>query len=237
MHKVLLEICVDNIASAIAAKEGGADRLEVCASLATGGTTPSHGFIEQCAAETDLPLMVMIRPHDGDFVYSDADVSVMLSDIAIAKALSVQGVVFGALKSSGEIDAERIQRLVAAARPMEVTFHRAFDVCADSLGSLELLIELGVDRLLTSGQAATAEEGSELIRTLVDKSQGRIAIVAGAAVNVSNAAAIVRATGVRELHASASQASARPRTSNVSFGADHRVTSAAIVRDLKTAVS
>ena len=202
---MLVEICIDRFESARAARLGGADRVEVCAALEVGGLTPGLGLVERCVKLGDLGVMVMIRPHAGGFDYRDDDWHTMLRDLAAVKQLGVQGVVFGALTSEGQIDRRRCEQFLAAARPLEVTFHRAFDLTADPLAALEDLIDLGVDRILTSGQAPTAWEGRALIRRLVDRAENRISIMPGAGVNPTNVADLVRATEVVEVHGSASQ--------------------------------
>lgn len=201
---VLLEICIDSIESAVAAKQGGADRLEVCSALAVGGLTPSLGLVQQCVAETQLPVMMMIRPHEGGFYYQDKVIETMIRDIAIARSLGIEGIVLGALTKDGEIHQQHCQRLKQAAGSIKVTFHRAFDLVANPISSLDQIIELGFDRLLTSGQAATAADGTKLIRQLQERANGQITIMAGAGINPKNAKPIVAGTGVCELHASAS---------------------------------
>lgn len=237
LSPVTLEVCVDSLASAQAAKDGGATRLELCANLSAGGTTPSAGLIELVRQQVNLPLHVLVRPRAGDFVYSHDELAVMERDIAVARALGADGVVIGVLTAAGAVDVDRTRRLVSAARPLSVTFHRAFDLTADPLTALEDIIACGADRLLTSGQAATAHEGRELIAELVRRADGRLAIMPGAGVNEANAAAIVAATSVTELHASARVAVAethvgRPRVSMGTAGRPEeirQVTSAAKV--------
>lgn len=228
-----LEICIDCIESALAAETGGADRIEICGSLAAGGTTPSVGLVQQCLQRCQLPSVVMIRPHDGGFVYSEDDMSTMLNDIAAMKKLGVQGLVLGALTAEGNIDVRTMQRLIEAAGSMQVTFHRAFDMVRDPLRAMDEIIGLGVDRLLTSGQKTRAEEGVSLIQQLVVRADGRLSVMAGAGVNASNVRRIIEVTEVTEIHASASIS----RTSDfalqeVRFGDDSRVTSVNHVREL-----
>ena len=231
--EVLLEICVDSIESAVAAKEGGADRLEVCSSLTGGGTTPSFGLVKQCVEDIQLPVMMMIRPHEGGFVYRENDLKTMLADIEIAKSLEVFGVVFGALTKERQVHLAQCRRLLAAAHPLKTTFHRAFDIVADPIKSFDQIIGMGFDRLLTSGQEATAQEGIPLIRQLYDRAQYRIAILAGAGVHARNAPQIVDATGVCELHASASLLGSSQSLGDVQFGTDRRVTSVELVRTIR----
>jgi len=197
---ILVEACVDSIESALAAARGGAQRIELCANLVEGGTTPSAGTLAICRARLDIPIFVLIRPRGGDFLYSAAELAVMLEDVRRAKQAGAQGVVVGVLRADGAIDSDRTRELVATARPLHVTFHRAFDVCRDATHALETLIGLGVERVLTSGQAATAPEGAETIAALVRQAAGRIAILPGGGVTPDNVAALVRATGVTEVH-------------------------------------
>lgn len=235
---ILLEICVDSIDSALAAKEGGADRLEVCSALAAGGTTPSFGFTEQCVADVGLPVMMMIRPHDGGFVYDDNAMETMLTDIEVAKSLGVQGIVFGCLNDDLSINVQQCRELIDAADDIETTFHRAFDLVVDPLAALDQLIELGVTRLLTSGQAASAESGLGLITQLVQRADARIQILPGAGIHNENAANIVSSSGVTEIHASASVPRNDAQTQgDICFGAACRVTSADRVIALKSAIS
>jgi len=197
---VLVEACVDSIDSALAAAAGGAGRLELCDNLAEGGTTPSAGAIAVCREQVGIPLFVLVRARGGDFLYSDADADAMVRDVGVARKLGADGVVIGGLRADGSLDLALTRRLLDAARPMGVTFHRAFDVCRDADAALEELITLGVDRVLTSGQAATASEGASTIAHLVRRAAGRIGILAGGGVNEENAAALVATTGVREIH-------------------------------------
>jgi len=197
---IVVEACVDSIESALAAARGGAHRIELCANLIEGGTTPSAGTLAVCRARLDIPIFVLIRPRGSDFLYSAAELAVMLEDIRRAKQAGAHGIVTGALSADGEIDADRTRDMIAAARPLHVTFHRAFDVCRDASRALEMLVGLGVERVLTSGQAATAPEGAETIARFVRQAAGRIGILPGGGVTADNAPALVRATGVTEVH-------------------------------------
>jgi len=202
--RVLLEICVDSVASARAAAAGGADRLELAAALADGGgITPSAGLLAAVRAAVSLPLHVLIRPRSGDFCYSDDEFAVMKRDIALAKRLGADGLVFGILRPDGSVDAPRTAELIRHARPLSVTFHRAFDMTADPFAALEAVIDLGCDRLLTSGQERTAYAGRALIAQLVARAAGRLIVMPGAGVNEENIAELLRATGAREVHSSA----------------------------------
>lgn len=195
-----IEACVDSVESALAAEAGGASRVELCGNLLEGGTTPSAAMIELCAERLKIPVFVIIRPRAGDFHYSDEEFKVMLRDIRHAAAFGAAGVVIGALSRDGTVDGEGTRKLMMAARPLPVTFHRAFDACRERGQALEALISLGVDRVLTSGGAATAESGVDVLRELVARASGRIGILAGGGVNESNVARIVDGSGVSEVH-------------------------------------
>ncbi len=232
------EICANSVESCVEAQRGGADRVELCAGIPEGGTTPSYGDIVMAKRVLGIvnpldlrPLLlrqgenigllqfdgtsmrdgenkrtklhVIIRPRGGDFLYSDLEKEIMLEDVRMARQLGVDGVVFGALLPNGDIDMEFMQQLMAESEGMSVTFHRAFDVCRDPFEALEQIIELGCDRILTSGQMPKAEEGVDLLKQLVDKAGDRIIIMPGCGVNVSNIARIAEETGAKEFHFSA----------------------------------
>lgn len=197
---ILVEACVDSVESARAAEKGGADRVELCDNLVEGGTTPSAGMIAECRAEVRIPIYVMIRPRGGDFLYSEVELDVMKRDIALARELGADGVVFGMLTSAGKVDPRRTAQFVNLSYPLDVTFHRAIDVSRDLLEALDVLVEAGVDRVLTSGGAAKAVSGAPVIRTLVERAAGRIGILAGGGINHRNVAQVVSRTGVREVH-------------------------------------
>jgi copper homeostasis protein len=200
---ILFEACVDSVEAALAAQEGGADRLELCADLLEGGITPSSGMIELVRRRVTLPLHVLVRPRGGDFCYSDIEFETMKLDIERARQLDAAGVVIGILEPDGLIDFERSKTLVALARPLSVTFHRAFDMSRDPHRSLETLVDLGVDRVLTSGQEASAWEGIRLIASLVQHARDRIVVMAGGGITERNAPEIVEHGGVSEIHATA----------------------------------
>lgn len=200
---MLLEIAVFNSRSAIAAKNAGADRIELCENPYDGGTTPSYGTLQQVKELVEIPVFPIIRPRGGDFLYSAEEYAVMLKEIALCKQLSYAGVVLGLLLPDGRIDKERTARLVEAAYPMEVTFHRAFDRCAAPLQSLEDVISCGCQRILTSGQVPNAWDGRDLIRSLVEQADDRIIIMPGSGVRSSNCKALAGYTGATELHSSA----------------------------------
>lgn len=198
-----IEIVVYNIESALKAQEGGADRIELCDNPAEGGTTPSYGIIEVVRQHVTLDVFVMIRPRGGDFCYSPEEFQAMKADIAQCRRLGVDGVVFGILNPDGMIDKDRCRELIEHARPLKVTCHRAFDMARDPFEALEACIAVGFDRILTSGQQEKAWQGAGLIGELVKRAGGRIAIMAGSGVNEQTVEAIVRETGVREIHFSA----------------------------------
>lgn len=197
-----LEICVDSVESAVNAQTGGADRIELCGNLAEGGTTPSYGTILSARNNLTIDLNVIIRPRGGDFLYSDSEFDIMRRDIEACGEFDVNGIVIGILQSDGEIDSERTSKLVELAHPMNVTFHRAFDMCADPFRGLQDIISSGASRLLTSGQRNKATEGAELIGRLVKKAGSRLIIMPGSGLNESNIAEVARTTGASEFHLS-----------------------------------
>lgn len=218
---VLIEACVESVPSALAAQQGGAGRIELCANLVEGGTTPSAGTIAGARAGLTIPIHVMIRPRGGDFHYSAHETAVMRSDVALAKSLGADGVVIGALEVDGAVDSETTRALVEAARPMAVTFHRAFDMTRDPHDALETLVELGIDRVLTSGQRPEASEALDLLAALMERAGERIGVLVGGNVRADNAVRIARATGARELHVHVARTFASPmqfRNSDVYMG-------------------
>jgi copper homeostasis protein len=200
LSKLVFEICVESVAGVRAAREAGADRVELCADLLEGGITPSLGTILVARKIADITLHVMIRPRGGDFLYDEDEIAAMEADIASAKSAGVDGVVFGALERDGRVDTAVTERLIARARPASVTFHRAFDMTPEPLVALEALCELGVDRVLTSGQEPTAYEGAERIAELTKAAVGRIIVMPGGGITVRNAARVAAMTRARELH-------------------------------------
>ena len=198
----IIEVCIDSIESAVNAEAGGANRVELCDNLAEGGTTPSAGIISAVRAQIGVGLQVMIRPRGGDFLYSPAEIEAMKYDILVAKELRADGVVFGCLTKDANVDMECMAELIALARPMNVTFHRAFDMVRDPLSALNALITLGVNRVLTSGQQPSALEGAPLIAELVRQAGDRIIILAGGGVRPYNIQQLIAQTGVRECHVS-----------------------------------
>ena len=199
----ILEICAGSVESAIAARDGGAQRIELCSALEIGGVTPSAGIIAKARKVEGLTLNVIIRPRGGDFLYNEYEIACMEEDIRTCRRLGVDGIVIGALTAEGDIDTDTCKRLIASAEGMGVTFHRAFDMCRNPQKALETLIEIGCHRVLTSGQAATAEAGIPLLAKLVEQAAGRIIIMPGCGVSSKNAAHILQATGAKEIHASA----------------------------------
>lgn len=198
--KHTIEICAANIQSALAAEAGGASRIELCDNLYEGGTTPSYATINMAVKNLSIEVMVMIRPRGGDFCYSDMEFEIMKQDIEICKELGVHGVVFGILLPDGQVDEKRTQELVVHARPLEVTFHRAFDMTPEPDEALETLIRCGVDRLLTAGHQNTVPEGRALIRQLVKQAGNRITVMPGSGLNEENIRSLRDFTGAREFH-------------------------------------
>lgn len=204
MKKYQFEVCANSVESCLAAQTGGANRVELCTGIPEGGTTPSYGEISMAREILDTTrLHVIIRPRGGDFLYSPIEVKTMLKDIEIARKLGVDGVVFGCLTANGEIDSTAMQELMLASQGLSVTFHRAFDVCCNPKEALEQIIELGCNRILTSGQQATAEQGIPLLKELQEQAAGRIILLAGCGVNENNIARIAQETGIQEFHFSA----------------------------------
>ena len=204
----LLEVTVESVAGARAALAGGARRVELCGGLAQGGLTPSAGLIAEVGEAVSLPLFVLIRPRPGDFLYDADDLAVMRRDIAESARHGADGVVIGALDRSGSVDRGTVRALVEAARPMAVTFHRAVDLARDLDEALDMLLELGVERVLSSGQATNAEEGIPVLARMVRRDPARLTVIAAGGVRPANVRRIVAETGVREIHSSA----AVPRT-------------------------
>lgn len=199
-RRVLVEACVDAIDAAMEAEWGGADRIELSGELLQGGVTPSHGLIEAVWDQISVPLFVLIRPRTGDFLYTADELDVMERDIRIARSLHVDGIVAGALTTDGDVDVGAMRCIIDAARPMEVTFHRAFDFTRDQDAALDALLELDVDRVLTSGGAPTAVQGAENLARLNLRAGTDLAVMAGGGITSTNVAEVVRRSGVREVH-------------------------------------
>ncbi len=197
---MIVEACLETVASAVAAERAGADRIELCSDLSEGGVTPSAGLIRAVRTRVEIPLHVLIRPRGGESVYDGAEEEVMLADIHEARRAGADGVVIGALSAGQRVHRARTERLVAAAGTMDCTFHRAFDATPDLDASIALLVELGVSRVLTAGGAATAMQGSATLARLQSRWGDRITLLAGGGVRSGNVRRLVGATGVREVH-------------------------------------
>jgi copper homeostasis protein len=198
---MIIEVCVDSVESAINAAQAGAERIELCDNLFEGGTTPSAGAIEIVRQQLDIGLHVIIRPRGGDFLYSDLEMEIMRKDIETVKKLGADGVVIGVLNADGSVDTHRSAQLLSVARPMSVTFHRAFDMTRDPLEALEDVISIGADRLLTSGQERSAIEGQLLLKELLEKAGDEIIIMPGGGIDEHNIH-LMEALGVKECHLS-----------------------------------
>jgi copper homeostasis protein len=197
---IKVEISLSGVESAIAAQKGDADRIELCENLLEGGTTPSLGMIAVVRNYLNIEMNVIIRPRGGDCCYSETEFEVMKRDVETAGEAGVDGVVIGILNPNGTVDEDRNKTLVDLAHPMSVTFHRAFDITRDPIEALDTLIDLGIDRVLTSGQAPSALEGLDLLTELSQYARGRIIIMAGAGITANNAKQIVERSGVAEIH-------------------------------------
>jgi copper homeostasis protein len=200
----MIEICLDSPQAALLAQQYGAKRVELCANLLEGGTTPSAGCIKATRNAIDIDLFVLIRPRGGDFYYNSYEIEQMKYNIEACRALGVDGVVIGALNLEGNVDLKTIQMLIKLARPMQVTFHRAFDRCKAPFEALDALIDLGVDRILTSGQAPKVDQGLALLEQLIQKANGRIGILPGSGVGPQNVIAL-KGIGATEFHFTAHQ--------------------------------
>ncbi len=237
-----LEVCANSFASALAAEEGGAMRVELCENMAEGGTTPSYGQIKLCRDRLTLAVWPTIRPRGGDFLYTDDEFEIMKEDIKFCKEIGCDGVVTGILLPNGEIDEERCRTLIALAHPMPVAMHRAFDACSDLEKALEIIIKLGFVRILTSGGATTAYLGMSMITKLVKLAGNRIEIMPGAGVNQSNIIELRDTTGASCFHSSArvkikSKMTYRQEECNVDFPVDqYDQTSQAMVKQMVDAL-
>lgn len=200
---MILEIAANSVASALAAQEGGAGRVELCTALELGGLTPSHAQIALARERLRIPLYVLIRPRAGDFLYGELECETMLRDIETCASLGCDGVVLGVLDAEGRVDTARCRPLIAAAGKLGVTFHRAFDLSRDPAQALEDIVTLGCERILTSGMQGSAADGSALIRELVEQAGDRIVVMPGAGITAQNIATLATATGAHEFHASA----------------------------------
>jgi copper homeostasis protein len=204
-RSILLEVCANSVTSALAAQEGGAVRIELCENLYEGGTTPSHGEILLARKLLHIKLYVLIRPRGGDFLYTGLEYEIMSADIRYCIEAGCDGIVIGMLNADGTIDKKRCSDLVQIAKQwgVGVTFHRAFDMCIDIDQALEDIIEIGCERILTSGGKSTAMEGATIIANLIKKAAGRIIIMPGSGINENNVTDLVHFTGATEIHSSA----------------------------------
>ncbi len=200
---VKIEICAGSLSSALVAQEGGAYRVELCDNLKEGGTTPSFGMLLLARKNLNLKLFPIIRPRGGDFFYTNLEFEVMKADVKQCRDLGCDGVVFGILKKDGNIDVERCIELKQTAGTLGTTFHRAFDRCKDPFTALEEIIEMGFERILTSGMEINAIKGALLISKLVEQAKGRISIMPGAGVRPENLKQLIELTGATEFHTSA----------------------------------
>ncbi len=205
-RKCLLEISVESVEAALAAERGGADRIELCEDLSLGGVTPSADLVSAVRAQVRLPIFVMVRPRAGHFVYSTAEFAEMKCSIAGANESGVEGVVLGILRKNRQVDFQRTRELVELAKPLAVTFHRAFDEAADPRQALEEVIQTGAQRILTSGRAKSAPEGAAILAELVAAAGNRVVIVPGAGINAANVKQVAQQTGAREFHSGLSTA-------------------------------
>lgn len=197
---MILEACANSALSAIEAGKGRADRVELCENMADGGCTPGYGSILFARKNLKIELYIMIRPRGSDFLYSDAEFEIMKEDVLFARKTGAEGVVFGILNADGTIDKFRMRKLAELARPMGITCHRAFDMTADPFQAMEDLIELGIDRILTSGQQENALLGAPLIKDLITRAKGRIVIMPGGGIKEHNIKEVISATGANEFH-------------------------------------
>ncbi|MCP4384306.1 MAG: copper homeostasis protein CutC [Hyphomicrobiales bacterium] len=219
------EVCVDSIRGIVAARDAGAQRVELCANLVEGGTTPSLGMVLVAREIKNIGLHMMIRPRGGDFLYAPEELVTMETDIATAKSAGVDGFVFGVLDPNGSINVEANRRLIERARPASVTFHRAFDMAPDPFAALETLIELGIERVLTSGSEPTAFEGTDILARLIDKAGDRIIVMPGGGITAKNVERIVKTTGAEEIHFAAMapvESGMRYRRADMYMGAELR---------------
>lgn len=202
MSRIEVEICCENLADAVAAEAARADRLELAQALELGGLTPSPGLALVVGARVSIPYVAMVRPRGGDFVYGEAELNVMERDAGLLLEAGAAGIVFGCLTPDGRVDERASRRLIAAAGDADVVFHRAFDRLKDPFGSLAILIDLGVTRVLTSGGAGTALEGAARIRALIERAEGRIEVLPGGGIREENVERLVRQTGCTQVHLS-----------------------------------
>lgn len=206
-----IEVCAFSLSACLTAQEAGAGRIELCGGFSEGGTTPSAGLIQQARQQLRIPIYVMIRPRGGDFLYSATEIEVMKADIDVAKQLGADGIVLGLLNPDGTVDEENTRILVDQAKPLGVTFHRAFDMAVEPFEALEAVIRTGAERILTSGQQSSVKTGLPLLEQLASRAAGRIEIMAGAGVNAQNAT-LLKEAGVHALHLSGKRIDESPMT-------------------------
>ena len=201
-NKFLLECATDSVESALAAAKGGADRLELCANLIIGGTTPTLALYDEVRIHSDIPLFILIRPRFGDFLYTDYEANVICREIEMFQKAGAEGVVIGSLNKDGSLNAEHMKRFIDSAKDMSVTLHRAFDMCADPFETLKQAKELGVNTILTSGQAPSSLEGIDLYEKLIEKANGEISILAGGGIKASTIEKLLKQTSLTAFHMS-----------------------------------
>lgn len=201
-REIIFELCAESLEACHAAREGGADRIELCSALSEGGLTPSHSLIRAAVVESGLPTYVILRPRSGDYVYSATEFQLMQEDLDHAQALGAHGFVAGILQQEGTVDRDRMEQLVKQAAPLEITFHRAFDVAANLESALEDVIATGCRRLLTSGGATNVYAGAKTIRRLVEQAGGRIEIAVGGGLRLDTATEVARITQAKQFHGS-----------------------------------
>lgn len=225
MKKYTLEICVDSVESAINAEKGGATRLELCSNLIIGGTTPTKSLFEEVKKNVNIPINVLIRPRFGDFLYSNYEVNIVKNEIKMFRELGADGIVVGILTKEGEIDLDNMKKFIDEAKDIPITFHRAFDVCKNPLKAFYQLQELGVQNILTSGQAQDCLKGKKLLKELVEisnkNSKNKTEILVGAGLNIGNISEIISFTGATNFHFSAKrikQSQMEYRKENVNMG-------------------
>lgn len=197
-----LEVCIDTIESLFTAQKAGADRIELCSALALGGLTPSSGLMSSVVQHAAIPVYAMIRPREGDFLYSSDEVEMMLAEIHNARAIGLQGVVFGVLNEQAQVDSHVLKSLMLASKGLGVTFHRAIDCCIDVDNALEIILSAGCERILTSGLMPNASDGIANIKKMVELSAGHLSIMAGSGINSANVLQIIQETGINEVHLS-----------------------------------
>jgi len=224
--KKKIEICCYSVESAIIAEENGADRIELCDNYSEGGTTPSFASVDYCIKNLKIPINIIVRPRGGDFLYTQLEYELIKKDVSKIKELNANGIVIGFLTKDGEIDLEKTKEIVALANPMEVTFHRAFDMCKNPLKALEELKDLNITRILTSGAKNTAMEGIDLLTSLVKKAGTKISILPGSGVNQNNLKELIIKTGAKEFHSSAKtfeNSKMNYFNTNIAMGGDSKI--------------